>query len=279
MSRCEKTGVGIAARFASGALSGGDSGEKAVVPGEPDRSLLVKAINHAGDVHMPPDSKLNVEQIDVLTDWVRQGVPWPASEGSTLAELDAADRAKPHRQGHWAYQPVRNPPLPEFRNSLSVVRNPIDAFRPGPARSCRPDSVTRRRPADAHSPRHLRPDRPAADARGGGRLCRPTPPPDAFERLVDRLLASPHYGERWGRHWLDVARYADTKGYVFDEDRRYPLRRTPIAITSIRRVQRRPALRPVRPASSSPPTCLPPGDDQAPRWRRSGFLTLGPHGS
>ena len=70
----------------------------------------------------------------------------------------------------------------------------------------------RGRPADPHPPRHVRPDRPAADARGGRGLPAATTPPDAYERLVDRLLASPHYGERWGRHWLDVVRYADTSG-------------------------------------------------------------------
>jgi hypothetical protein len=203
-----------------GALDGGDSGEKAVVPGEPDRSLLVKAINHAGDIHMPPESKLNAEQIDVLTDWVRQGLPWPASD-SSLPDLGAAERARPHRQSHWAYRPVQNPPLPELRNPQFELRNPIDSF------------VLAKLESAGLSPS------PAADARTLIRrvtydlLGLPPSPeevaafvadtsPDAYERVVDRLLASPHFGERWGRHWLDVARYADTKGYAFDKDRRTP---------------------------------------------------------
>lgn len=215
----QESGLRLDSRQA--ALSGGDSGEKAVVPGEPDRSLLVKAINHAGDIHMPPESKLNAEQIDVLTDWVRQGLPWPASDGSSLPELSAADRAKPHRELHWAYLPVQNPPLPELRNSQSAIHNPIDAF------------VLARLESAGLTPS------PAADARTLIRRVTydllglpPTPEevaafvadasPDAYERLVDRLLASPHFGERWGRHWLDVARYADTKGYAFDKDRRTP---------------------------------------------------------
>jgi cytochrome c len=106
-----------------GVLDGGDSGERAVVPGEPDRSLLVKAINHVGDIHMPPTSKLPPEQIEVLTDWIRQGLPWPAVHAASGAQTSAADRAPHDRAAHWAYQPVINPPLPPFRNPHSAIRN------------------------------------------------------------------------------------------------------------------------------------------------------------
>ena len=96
--------------------------------------------------------------------------------------------------------------------------------------------------------------------------------PDAYEKLIDRLLASPHYGERWGRHWLDVARYADTKGYVFFEEHGVPVG---LDLSRLRhpRLQRRPALRPLRRSSNSPPTCSPP--TTARPLAALGFLTLG----
>src|SRR5262245_47098711 len=94
-SKKEESGLRLDSRQA--ALEGGDSGERAVVPGEPDRSLLVKAINHTGDIHMPPSTKLPQEQIDVLTDWIRQGLPWPATNASSLPQQSAADSAPNHR--------------------------------------------------------------------------------------------------------------------------------------------------------------------------------------
>ncbi|MCI0359414.1 MAG: PSD1 and planctomycete cytochrome C domain-containing protein, partial [Planctomycetaceae bacterium] len=209
------------------ALEGGDSGERAVVPREPDRSLLVKAINHTGDIHMPPDGRLPAEQIAILTDWIRQGLPWPAESYADFTTLLAADRVPDHRATHWAYQPVTRPPLPQIINPKSghpqqrVILNGIDAF------------IASRLEAAGLSPS------PAADRRTLIRRATydlvglpPTPEdveafaadsaPDAYERLIDRLLSSPHYGERWGRHWLDVARYADTKGYAFAQERRFP---------------------------------------------------------
>jgi hypothetical protein len=204
-----------------GALDGGDSGERAVVSGEPDRSLLVKAINHAGDIHMPPDEKLTAEQIATLTDWIRQGLPWPAGSPSSLPQQSAADRAAHDRATHWSYQPVQDPPLPEIRNLQSAIRNGIDAFV-----LSRLDSAGLTPSPEADRRTLIR--RVTYDLVG----LPPTPEeveafladerPDAYERLVDRLLASPQHGERWGRHWLDVARYADTKGYAFAQERRYP---------------------------------------------------------
>ena len=142
-------------------------------------------------------------------------------------------------------------------------------LRPGKVGGKRPGAVEARRPAHADPPRHVRPDRPAADAGRSRGVRAPTPSPDAYERLVDRLLASPHYGERWGRHWLDVARYADTKGYVFTEERRYPFSYTyrDYVIRAFNEdlpydqfiVQQLAADR------------LPLGDGQAGRWRRWAF--------
>ena len=202
-------------------IDGGDSGERAVVPGEPERSLLVKAINHVGDYHMPPTTKLPDEQVNAITEWVKIGAPWPKSAESIPMQQSAAERAAIDRASHWAYQSIHNPPLPQIQNSKSEIQNAIDVF------------IVARLEAAGLTPS------PEADRRTLIRRLTfdliglpPTPEdvddfladqaPDAYEQLVDRLLASPAYGERWGRHWLDVARYADTKGYAFAQERRYP---------------------------------------------------------
>jgi hypothetical protein len=204
----------------SGMIDGGDSGERAIVPGDPDRSLFVRAINHLGDYHMPPKRKLADDDIAALTDWVRQGAFWPADLSSKIQKRSATDLAKDHRQSHWAYQPVRRPALPAVRSPL-WLRARLDAFVlakleaagicPSPEADRR--TLIRRLNFDLLGlpPTPDEVDRFVADRS-----------PDAYERLVDRLLASPHYGERWGRHWLDVARYGDTKGYAFQQERRYP---------------------------------------------------------
>ncbi|MDX1946385.1 MAG: PSD1 and planctomycete cytochrome C domain-containing protein [Pirellulaceae bacterium] len=214
----QESGLRVDSR--QGLIDGGDSGERAVVPGEPDRSLLVKAINHLGDIHMPPDSKLSADQIADLTDWVRQGLPWAKSSEAVAPQLAAADRAELDRANHWAYQLVARRIIPAVRNS-TWQRTAVDGW------------VLARLEATGITPS------PEADRRTLVRRLAydlvglpPTPEevaafaddqsPDAYERLVDRLLASPHYGERWGRHWLDVARYADTKGYAFAQERRFP---------------------------------------------------------
>jgi mono/diheme cytochrome c family protein len=202
-------------------IDGGDSGERAAVPGEPDRSLLVKAINHVGDFHMPPKRKLSEEQIAVLTEWVKVGLPWPAENRTAEQKLSVVQLAREHRQSHWAYQPAVRSPLPQIQNSKSRIQNSIDLFvgskleASGLTMSPEADrrTLVRRLNYDLTG---LPPGPEDVDAFQADQS------PDAYERLVDRLLASPRYGERWGRHWLDVARYADTKGYAFQQERRYP---------------------------------------------------------
>ena len=196
-------------------LQGGDSGP-AIVPGDPGQSGLVRAVRHEGDTQMPPKKKLDDAAIAALDRWVKMGAPWPEGAPAAAAKDDAAT--------HWAYQPVRDPKPPGVKSAAHAAvaaASPIDAFlvaaqeakgiSPSPAASKR--TLIRRATFDLHGlpPTAAEVDAFLADDR-----------PDAFARVVDRLLASPRYGERWGRHWLDVARYADTKGYVFTEDRRYP---------------------------------------------------------
>jgi mono/diheme cytochrome c family protein len=191
-------------------LKGGESGP-ALVPGDPEASLLIKAVRHNGDLKMPPKTPLPAPAVEALTAWVKMGAPWPATKSAVAA--DAWKR-------HWAFQPVADPPLPTVK-SPTWVRTPIDSF------------VLARLDAKGSTPS------PEADRRtlirrlSFGLLGLPPTPEDvaafeadastnAYERLVDRLLTSPHYGERWGRHWLDVARFADTKGYVFFQDASHP---------------------------------------------------------
>jgi mono/diheme cytochrome c family protein len=200
----------------SGLLKGSDNGA-VVVPGQPDKSLLVKAIRYDFDVQMPPKGKLPDEAIAHLTEWVKMGAPWPEETvKSDVSSLSVADL----RRTHWAFQPVRKPGLPPVKNP-NWVKTPIDAFVLAgleaksltPAAAADRRTLIRRVTLDLHG----LPPTPEEVAAFENDLS-----PDAYARLIDRLLASPRYGERWGRHWLDVARYADSKGYVFTDERRYP---------------------------------------------------------
>lgn len=214
----QESGLRLDSRSAM--LSGGDSGERAIVPGDPDRSLLVKAINHIGDYQMPPKRKMADHEIAVLADWVRQGAFWPEASPSSEPIRSSADLVEEHRRSHWAYQLPRRPELPQLGDA-SRAANRIDAFivaklqAAGLAMSPEADRRTQIRRL-SYDLTGLPPPAEEVEAFEADRA------PDAYERLTDRLLASPHYGERWGRHWLDVARYGDTKGYAFQQERRYP---------------------------------------------------------
>jgi hypothetical protein len=187
------------------ALRGGSSGP-AVVPNDSAKSLLIKRVLGEGDDPRMPKKKdpLTAQQIALLTRWIDQGATWPES---------AAKAAKPP---HWSYvRPVQAPPPPV--RAPAWARTPIDRFvlarleREGLAPEAEADRATliRRVSLDLVG---LPPTPAEVDAFAADRA------PDAYERLVDRLLASPHFGERWARPWLDLARYADTQGY--EKDRR-----------------------------------------------------------
>ena len=186
-------------------LKGGGTGP-AIVPGEPSKSLLVAAIHQAGALKMPLGGKLSVEEIANFENWIEMGAPWP--------DRTVTDRPL------WSLQPVVKPPIPRVKKS-GWVKNPIDNFvlskleaaHLNPAPSADRRTLIRRVTYDLTG---LPPSASEVDAFMADKA------PNAYEKVVDRLLASPRYGERWGRHWLDVARYADTKGYVFMEDRNYP---------------------------------------------------------
>ncbi|MGD9855232.1 MAG: PSD1 and planctomycete cytochrome C domain-containing protein [Planctomycetaceae bacterium] len=193
-------------------LKGGDTGA-AVVPGDPVASLMIQAVRREGDVQMPPDDPLTERQVATLTEWVRQGAVWPEETSSpTLSRGDAA-------RDHWAFQPLRDPDVPAVEGSAQG-RTPVDAFilarldESGLPISPEADRRTLIRRA-TYTLTGLPPS-PEEVARFVN-----DPDPLAYEYLIDRLLGSPHYGEHWARHWLDVARYADTKGYVYAREERF----------------------------------------------------------
>jgi mono/diheme cytochrome c family protein len=194
-------------------LKGGDSGP-AIVPSRPEESLVIQAVAHRHEeLKMPPKGKLPDAEVAMLSRWVAMGAPWPANAKAASAGADAAAE-------HWAFRPVRPAPAPTVKDR-SWVQSPVDAFvlarleakgiAPSPPADRR--TLIRRATIDLWGIPPTPEEVEAFEA---------DPAPDAFARVVDRLLASPRYGERWGRHWLDVARYADTKGYVFTQERRYP---------------------------------------------------------
>ncbi|MDB5313701.1 MAG: Planctomycete cytochrome [Gemmataceae bacterium] len=207
----KKQSAGLRLDTADGMKKGADNGP-VVVPGDPARSRLVASVKRAGDFPMPPKAALPADTVAALTEWVKMGAPFPEAAGTQAV----ADPRK-----HWAFQPIKDPPLPQLRDPRGEVRNEIDRFvlakleEKGLAAAPRADKRTliRRAHFDLLG---LPPTADEVDA------FEKDDSPQAFEKLVDKLLASPHYGERWGRYWLDVARYADTKGYVFQEDRNFP---------------------------------------------------------
>lgn len=207
----KKQNAGLRLDTAAGLRAGADSGP-VVVPGEVAKSKLIQSINRQGEFPMPPKSALPAEAIAALTEWVKAGAVYPQ---------DQAIAPKPDPKQHWAFQPVRSVPIPAPRTPLPAVRNEIDLFVAaklsdnGLSLAPQADRRTliRRAYFDLIG---LPPTAEEVEA------FERDPAPDAWEKLLDRLLASPAYGERWGRYWLDVARYADTKGYVFNEDRNYP---------------------------------------------------------
>ncbi len=196
----KKSKGGLLLDSPEGLRKGGDSGEL-FVTGDPDKSLLIKAVRYQDeDLRMPPDGKrLTDAQIADLEEWVKRGAPLPRVD---IRE----DKIKASARTHWAFQPVRQPAIPVVKNQ-PWVKSPVDAFilakleaagmEPSPPADKR--MLLRRATYDLIG-LPPSPEEVAAFVADES--------PDAFAAVVDRLLDSKHYGERWGRHWLDIARYA-----------------------------------------------------------------------
>ena len=201
----------------AGILAGGVSGP-AAVPGKPLESRLLTAVRYQGELQMPPTGKLTARQIDVLERWIHLGMPWP--EAPTKAAKTPPPETPVKQPPFWAYQRVKVVPpavLDDAWSNTEVDRYilaGLEARGLKPAPRADKATLLRRATFDLIG---LPPTPAEIDAFGQDES------PQAFARVVDRLLASPHYGERWGRHWLDVIRYADSSGRVaeFKEIWRY----------------------------------------------------------
>jgi mono/diheme cytochrome c family protein len=200
---------------------GGDGGP-VINKDKPEESRLLKVVGYEGEMKMPPSGKLKDHEIAALTEWVKMGAPWPASATPVATESwpkkPAARSFSEEEKAFWAYQPLNAQVTAQMKGE-AWAQSPIDRFI---LRKLEEKNLTPAPPADKLT--LLR--RATFDLTG-------LPPTeremrdfladqstDAFNKVVERLLASPRYGERWGRHWLDVARYADSTGN--DEDHRYP---------------------------------------------------------
>jgi hypothetical protein len=198
----------------AGVLKGGESG-KVVVPGRPDKSRLIEAIRYKNvDLQMPPQGKLPEHVIADLTAWVARGAPWPDEKGPvTGPNRYAFDLAKRKRE-HWAWQPVHVESPPRVKNTAWPV-SPIDHFI---LAKLEDKGLTPALPADRRTLlRRVHFDLiglPPTPAEAEAFLVDKSP--EALAKVVDRLLASPHFGERWARHWLDLVRYAESRGHEFD---------------------------------------------------------------
>ena len=191
-------------------LRGGKRGP-AIVPGDPKKSLLILAVNHADQLHMPPKTKIPTREIAALTRWVQMGAPWP--NAAPVAATKAADAEgaviTDEQRAFWAFQPPITSTLPSIK-ATGWPLSPVDHFvlarleeaglQPAPRADRR--TLIRRATFDLTG---------LPPTIGEIEEFLDDDSPDAYARLIERLLHSPRYGERWGRHWLDVARYADSK--------------------------------------------------------------------
>src|SRR4051812_13521069 len=211
----EKVKGGLRLTSRDGLQKGGDLGP-VIDPDKPAESLLLRAISYRDEkLQMPPDGRLPPEAVATLTKWAGMGAPFPpgslvAAKGEGRPKVPTPEQAR----SFWSFKPVKRPDVPTVKHA-EWVRNPIDAF------------VLAKLEEKGFTPAP-----PATKVQLIRRACYdltglpPTPAevdafvndvsPDAWEKLIDRLLASPHYGEKWGRHWLDLVRFAETNSYERD---------------------------------------------------------------
>jgi hypothetical protein len=231
-----KSKGGLTLDTKEGLAKGGENGT-VIKPGDPDKSSLITAVKYLDpDLQMPPKGeKLSADQIAALVEWVKMGAPDPRkSDAKILTKLTGLTDAARH---HWAYQPVKKPAIPVSKNQ-QWCRTPVDAFilKKLEEKAMLPSADAGFIPGSGYNEAYQRgvlirrasydlTGLPPTKAELDAFLVDPAPFPTAFSKVIERLLASPHYGERWGRFWLDSARYADTIGGDRNErmtDYRYP---------------------------------------------------------
>ena len=214
-AQAKKVKGGLLLDSRAGLLKGGDTGP-AVVPGKPKESLLIDAVNYGELYQMPPKSKLPAEEIAVLTKWVEMGAPWPEEAVATASSPDPTrsfDLAR-RKAEHWSWRPLQKYPLPNVKDA-SWPRQPFDRFvlakleekRLSPAPRADKRTLIRRAYFDLIGLPPT-PEEVEAFVKDDS--------PQAFATVVNRLLDSPQFGERWARHWLDLVRYAESRGHEFD---------------------------------------------------------------
>lgn len=208
-------GLSVASR--KSLLHGGDTGP-AIIPGQAFESLLVESIKYDGDYEMPPDTRMSDQKIKIIVDWINDGAPWPKSDDREHIAAKAFDLTA-RKAAHWAWKPVFAKRPPKVDSNW-----PSDAIDQFVFKQLQEAELTPASPADKRT--LIR--RAYFDFIG-------LPPTaqqvqafiedksdNAFEKVIDQLLASPHFGERWARHWMDLVRYAETYGHEFDYEIPYP---------------------------------------------------------
>ena len=207
---------GLRVDLAAPLRKGGDSGKPSIVPGKPDESLLITALGFGNsDLQMPPKNRLSAATQARFREWIAMGAPDPRGGQAIAAPVSGMDFAK--GRTFWSFKPVSEPVAPKVKNR-AWPKSPLDSFILAPLEKAglAPAAAADKRTLLRRSTYDLT-GLPPTFAEAQAFLADASP--DAFARVVDRLLASPRYGEKWGRHWLDVARYADSNG--MDENLAY----------------------------------------------------------
>ncbi len=212
----EKLQAGLQLDSRAAMLRGGDSGA-AIVPGDITESLLIESVRYES-YEMPPKGKLSDEDVATLERWVELGAPWPEETGSQVESTRATFDLQQRAAEHWAWQPItasRPPPVQHQTWPLSDADRFILARLEQASLAPAPDvdraTLLRRLCFDLLG-------LPPTTAQQSEFLLDSENTTQATERMVDQLLQSPHFGERWGRHWLDLVRYAESRGHEFDDE-------------------------------------------------------------
>lgn len=199
----------------AGIRKGGESGA-ALIPGDSKSSLLLKAIGYESkDLQMPPKSKLSPQQIADFRKWIEMGAPDPRDGEVLIRTADSVDIGA--AKNFWAFEPLKEPVPPQVENKKRV-RTAVDRFvlEKLESRKMNPNSEASRMTLIRRAYFGLWGLPPSEEE---VKAFVDDESPYAYEQLIDRLLSGQHYGERWARHWLDLARFAESNGYAFDKDR------------------------------------------------------------